>query len=55
MKKVEVKIERIKVKSSLFKSNYIYRVYKNVFNHGIGSLKLFEGTYKECIDFLSQK
>lgn len=55
MKKVEVKIERFKVKSSLFKSSYIYRVYKNVFNRGIGSLKLFEGTYKECIDFLSQK
>lgn len=55
MRKVEVKIERIKVKSSLFKSVYIYRVYKNVFNHGIGSLKLFEGTYKECVDFLSRK
>lgn len=49
MIKINYNIEKIKIKTSLFKHKYIYRVYKNVIlNHSIGNYKLFEGTLNDC-------
>lgn len=46
--KIKYSIEKYK----LDRHNYVYRLYKNVINHGIGSRKLFEGTYTECKKYL---
>ena len=52
--KYSYNIERFTVKNGLFKQGYIFRVYKNVFSkHAIGCKKLFEGSYKECLKFVS--
>lgn len=49
---IKYNIERFKIKISLFKHKFIYRVYKNVtLDHSIGSYKLFEGTYNECRNY----
>ena len=49
--KVNYSLEKIKIKTGLFKHEYIYRVYKTVFNHGIASRKIFEGSYTEARKF----
>ena len=45
-------LEKFKVKTDLFKHKSIYRVYVNIINHGVGSRKLYEGTYTECKKYL---
>ena len=46
-------IDKIKIKNGLFKHEYIYRVYQTILDsHSIGSYKLFEGSLKECKNYL---
>ena len=47
-------LEKFKVKTGLFKHEYIYRVYVNIIDHGVGSRKLYEGTYTECKNYLNK-
>lgn len=52
---VYYKIERFKIKISLFKHKYIFRLYKSIEGeHSIGSYKLYEGTYSECIKYANE-
>lgn len=50
--KIIYKIERIKIKKSLFKHSYVFILYKNVMgDNSIGSFKLFKGSYQECLNY----
>jgi hypothetical protein len=46
--KITYSLERFKIKTGIFKHEYIYRIYLNVINHGIGSRKIYEETYTEA-------
>ena len=50
---IKYTIERFKIKTGIFKHEYIYRVYKNITSkNAIGSYKKYEGSYKECKKYL---
>ena len=48
-------LETFRIRTGLFKYEKIHRVYLNIINHGVGSFKVFEGTYTECKLFKKQK